>query len=421
MKERDANFVVTDFDSGYTQAGKEAIELLAALEDEVKNMKLPEGFKRSAEGVQLFIKWIDISRNSLNTMKKNLIAAQASFIELGKAAKGIIGGQAFLDRKNNEILNQEISYLNEQYRIEQTLSGLSEEEFALTERAVELTNKRTAAEEKRIDPSIIAAKNAVDELKTLKKVTEISKKRLANEQKLRNIITQARASGGTLSPQQELKIQTQAAELKIKTAKLDLAFTMAKIKAERALLVAQFGGKDKLTKDHKEVLRLLDAQNAVVQQMARQSVSAAETGVTSAIQGSMSGFDTGFDRMGSSGLGVEGFKMQIEGIKNLAVAQNVLTQATENSEKATARFITLQEEASAAKGKPEEQAANQAAQDALLSAQAAEAVVLQAQNNVKNAALQMVADTMTGLSQTLEQLGPDGALAAAFGNLGTIC
>ena len=32
----------------------------------------------------------------------------------------------------------------------------------------------------------------------------------------------------------------------------------------------------------------------------------------------------------------------------------------------------------------------------------------------------MVADTMTGLSQTLEQLGPDGALAAAFGNLGTI-
>ncbi len=175
MKKRDENYVVTDFDSGYTQAGKEAIELLKALEEEVAGMKLPAQFTRNAEGVQLFLDWIDKSRNSLNTMKKNLVKAKASFIELGKAAKGIIGGQAFLDRKNNDILEQEITYLNTQYRIEQQLSGLSEKDFALTERAVELTNKRTAAEAKRIDPTIIAAKNAVDELKTLKRLQNYQK------------------------------------------------------------------------------------------------------------------------------------------------------------------------------------------------------------------------------------------------------
>ena len=420
MKRRDENYVVTDFDSGYTQAGKEAIALLEKLEEEVKGMKLPAQFKKNAEGIQEFLVWIDGSRKSLNTMKEQLVVAKASFVELGKAAKGIIGGQAFLDRKNNVILQQEIDYLDEQYRIEQDLFTGKEGEFALSERGVELARQRAEAEAKKIPLQVISAKNVVDELKTLKKITDLSKKRLSNEHQLNKIITQAKASGGKLNPQQELKLQTDLATIKIKTAKLDLDFTMAKIRAERALLVAQFGGKEKLTEDHKEVLRLLDAQNAVVEQMARHSVSAAETGVTSAIQGGMSGFDTGFDRMGSNGLGVEGFKMQMEGIKNLAVAQNVLTEATKNSTKAQEKFETLQAEATAAKGKPEEGAANQAASDALLAAQTAEAVVLQAQANVKNAALQMVSDTMTGLSKTLEQLGPEGALAAAFGNLGNI-
>ena len=305
----------------------EAKELLAELEKEVASMKLPAQFTKNAEGVQLFIDWLDKSRNSLNTMKKQLVVAKASFIELGKAAKGIIGGQAFLDRKNNDILKQEIAYLDEQFKIEKALFTGKEGEFEISKRGVELARLRAEAEAKRIDPTIIAAKNAVDELKTLKKISELSKKRLSNEVQLNKIITQARASGGKLTPQLELKLQTEMAELKIKTAKLDLAFTMAKIKAERALLVAQFGGKDKLTADHKEVLRLLDAQNAVVQQMARQSVSAAETGVTSAIQGSMSGFDTGYDRMGSNGLGVEGFKMQMEAVKNYyeSITNNTIT------------------------------------------------------------------------------------------------
>ena len=420
MKKRDANYVVTDFDSGYTKAGQEAIELLAELEKEVAGMKLPAQFTKNAEGVQLFIDWLDKSRNSLNTMKKQLVVAKASFIELGKAAKGIIGGQAFLDRKNNDILKQEMDYLDKQFKIEKALFTGKEGEFEISKRGVELARLRAEAEAKRIDPTIIAAKNAVDELKTLKKISELSKKRLSNELQLNKIITQARASGGKLTPQLELKLQTEMAELKIKTAKLDLAFTMAKIKAERALLVAQFGGKDKLTADQKEVLKLLDAQNAVVQQMARQAVSASETGVTSAIQGSMSGFDTGFDRMGSSGLGVEGFKMQMEAVKNLAVAKNTLAEAEDNLTEKRIDSLSARVALEQAQGTAGETGAISAANDAILAVEAAEAVVLQAQQNVKNAAFQMVTDTMTGLSKTLEQLGPDGALAAAFGNLGTI-
>ncbi len=418
MKKRDENFVVTDFDSGYTKAGQEAIELLKALEEEVANMKLPAQFTKNAEGVQLFIDWIDTSRNSLNTMKKQLVVAKASFIELGKAAKGIIGGQAFLDRKNNEILSQEIDYLDKQFKIEEALFTGKEGEFALSERGVELARLRAEAEAKKIDPQIISAKNAVDELKTSKKILDLSKKRLANEQQLSKILRQARASGGKLTPQQELKIQIEAAELKIKTAKLDLAFTMAKIKAERALLVAQFGGQEKLTAEHLEVLRLLDAQNAVVQQMASASIGIAGTGVTSAIQGSMSGFDTGFDRMGSEGFGMEAFKVQTEGMLAAAAAVNTLAEAEKNltEKKLDALSAQVALEQAQMSGVGEKDAA-QAANDAILAAEAAEAVVIQAQKNVEHASLQMVSNTMTAMSEALRELGPEGELAATLGEL----
>jgi hypothetical protein len=400
---------------------EEAKELLAELATRITKLNVNKEFEDGKEGLDSFVTFLQTSRTKLEGMAKSIATAKASLVELGKAAKGIIGGQAFLDRKNKTILEQEIELLDEQYKVQLKLSGKTEEEFKLSEDAVELAKKRAAAEAKIIPERVISAKNAVDELKTLKKISELSKKRLSNEVQLNKIITQARASGGKLTPQLELKLQTEMAELKIKTAKLDLAFTMAKIKAERALLVAQFGGKDKLTADHKEVLRLLDAQNAVVQQMARQSVSAAETGVTSAIQGSMSGFDTGYDRMGSNGLGVEGFKMQMEAVKNLAVATNTLAEAesnlTEKKLDSLSAQVALEQAQMAGEG---EAGATQAANDAILAAKAAEAVVLQAQQNVKNAAFQMVSDTMTGLSKTLEQLGPDGALAAAFGNLGNI-
>jgi hypothetical protein len=113
--------------------------------------------------------------------------------------------------------------------------------------------------------------------------------------------------------------------------------------------------------------------------------------------------------------------MQMEAVKNLAVATNTLAEAesnlTEKKLDSLSAQVALEQAQMAGEG---EAGATQAANDAILAAKAAEAVVLQAQQNVKNAAFQMVSDTMTGLSKTLEQLGPDGALAAAFGNLGNI-
>ena len=398
---------------------EESKKLLDELNARIQGLRLNEEFGKGVKGLTAFKNYIVKTRETLDTMEKSLIKARGQFVELSKAAKGIVGGQAFLDEEKNEILNQEITFLEKKYEIEQKASGQTEKDFALSTLALDLTNKITAAKSKQLKPEVIKAKLAVDELKTKKKALSLTKKRMQEEQKLLTIIARARASGGKLTPAQQFKLDVDTAKLKVATAKKDLDFTILKVKMERALLVAQMQAAGIEEERQNKILKLLDAQNAVVIDTAKQSVKSAETGITSTIQGGIGTYDTGMDRMGGEGSGVDAYKVQVEGLKKLAQARTVANAAKENSEK----LDEAAERAKKAAEKPglseaEQATASAAAERARLAAQAAADTLLQAQMNVKNASIAMVTDTMTAMSKVLEQLGPEGALAASFGNLG---
>jgi hypothetical protein len=400
------------------KAVEESKKLLDELNARIKGLRLNKEFGTGVKGLTAFKNYIVKTRVTLDTMEKSLIKARGQFVELSKAAKGIVGGQAFLDEEKNEILKQEITFLEKKYEIEQKASGQTEKDFALSTLALDLTNKITAAKSKQLKPEVIKAKLAVDELKTKKQALSLTKKRMQEEQKLLTIIARARASGGKLTPAEQFNLDVDTAKLKVATAKKDLDFTILKVKMERALLVAQMEAAEITVERQTSILKLLDAQNAIVKDTARQAVNAAQTGITSTIQEGIGTFDTGFDRMGSNGLGGEGFKMQMQAVENLTVATNTLAAAKENLKKkkeaSDAAFAAAYDSSSSTIGTEE------ASDRAILAAQAAKDTVIQAQKDVKNAAMSMVTDTMTGLSKTLEQLGPEGKFAASFGNLGTI-
>jgi len=399
------------------EAVAETKRLIKELEDGLEDLNLSDTFGEGKESLVKFKEFIETTRTSINRMTADLAKNKGEIAQLSKVAKSVVGGTAFIERETNKLLQEEIDLIQTKIDANLILDGRGEKIFKDTKAHTDLLEKQNALLGKKVRDEVITAKNAVDELKIQKQINDLSKKRMANDQRLFAIRQKANAAGGKLTPKQEFEFEVKKSKLAVETAKLDLDFTIAKITLERALLVEQFGGAEKLTDKHLEVLKLLDAQNEIVKQIARESVRSAGIGVTETIQGGSGEFSTGFDRMGSQGFGMSAVKTQIESMKEVAVVHQAAKEAISKYNIEKAELNRLEIEAKNATEGPDKEAALAAVTKAKEAASISSVAMIAAKENVTKAAQKMISEVTLSMSEALRELGPEGVLAATLGEL----
>jgi hypothetical protein len=411
-------------DSPLTKEALEAIDLLKELDDEIKKMSIPEVFGTGEASVIAFVARIKEARTNINKMEAELATSKAKVASLGKAVKGVIGGQNLLHEETNKVLREELNLITEQINFGEEMHDIRLGKYEDTVAYNDLLRQQNSINAKILDGDVISKLHTLDKLKLEKQLNSLTKKRHQNDQKAFAILAKAEAPGGRLTPKMEFDLALKLSKQKVKDAELDFNFLKAKLAAERALLEARMKA-DNVEESHRtKILELLDAQNDIVKAIGRETMRTANLGVETTIQGGTGTFDTGFDRMGSEGFGVEGFKAQVQGLQNLTTATHVLTKAKDNlkkkQEEEQEAWAAAAAAAKASLGSDDFSNAMDAADRAMDATKIAQSAMMAAQGAVKAAALGMVADTMTGMSKALEQLGPEGQFAAALGNLSTI-
>ena len=425
---------VTEFGGGMsvawevsTKGAKEAQVLLVELRKKIANMKLADEFKNGEEGLKGLITWIQKTRGEINSLTVTLAKQKSEFKGMSKAAKNLIGGEGFIDSQRNNMLQTEIDLISKKLTAEQTLYDGTEAEFKLTEKYVSLSAKSVALSEQKIKPATITKKIALDVLKLTEKENALTKTMLTNTRRINAMKIRAKAAGGKLSPKAVFDIALAQAKSEIDAAKLTLEFTIAKAVIQRELLVLQMTDNDVSEAKQTEILALLDAQLDLTKRISEEKLRGTKIGVSETIQNGIGQTDTGMSRMGgdNAAFGMKTVVKTGENMLKYAGSVAVATAATADftaaeaaSEAARAASAAAQEDkGSTAKDIADAKAAAQDANDA---AEAAGLVLKQAQVAVRNSAITMVSDTLTGMSEALATLGPEGVLAASFGNLSNI-
>ena len=409
-----------------TEKATEAVTLIEKLEEKILKLKVGDAFKNNGvAGVTAFVKAITNARTTLATMEKTLAKNKSQFALLKDAAKGVIGGQGFIDAETNLLITEEVALIDEKLKTEALILGITVDEYLTREKGLVLDKQKSSLLGKEIDDKIILKKNEIDLLKLEKLRNSLAKKRMDIDKRVFAIRAKAASAGGKLTPKREFDIAMNTAKVKLEAAKLDVNFINIKLNLERELLVLQMGGQDALTDKHKVILELLDAQSKVVRQIANTSVRSAQTGVTETIQGGAGEYGTGMSRI-AAGSGMSDMTSQIASMQGYSKAVGVAAAAQSELTMRQAEAKALKKEIDAESGKSDggdkDRIAVMQAEKAILNDQIAtsQAVLLQAQQNVKNSALEMVTSTITGMSEALVALGPEGVLAASFGNLSNI-
>jgi hypothetical protein len=408
-----------------TKEALEALDLLKELDEKIKQMSIPRSFGTGEKAVIAFVARIKEARDNINTMTADLATSKAQVASLGKSTKSVIGGQNLLHLETNKVLREELDLIAEKIKFGDEMHDIEGESYKDTEAYNELLRQQNSLNAKIVDSEVIKKLHTLDQLKLEKQLNTLTKKRHQNDQKAFAIRTKANAPGGRLTPKMEFELALKLSKQKVKDAQLDFKFLEAKIAAERALLKAKMEA-DGVEKSHRiKVLELLDAQNKIVKDIGRETMRTASLGVTETIQGGSGEYDTGMSRIAAGG-GMSAMTSQIASMQAYSKAVGVASEASARLAKLEKERDAVRKEIEAEKAKGKDADKDTIArlkeEEEGLEAgiTTSEAVLKQAQQSVKNSALEMVTSTITGLSQALAELGPEGALAAAFGNMSNI-
>ena len=415
-----------------TEEAKEAQRLLVELRERIKGLRIAEEFKNGEQGLKDFIKFIEDTRTAINKLKVSIAEQKVQLKGVGEAIKGITGGQSLFLETQNQLLKDQVAEVNLRIDAARKLSALSDEEFEKSEEYQKLLKERTNLETQIIDPKIIQARKAVDLIRLDEQRNKLLKDRLKLDNEAAKMAKRLNSLGAKLSPRDEFKFEVASAKLQERAARIDLDLTLQKAKLQRELLVLEMTANEVSEGKQREVLKLLNDQLAVTEQIARQRLSSAQQGVTATISGGVSERDFGIQSMANAAQDdpfLAQLAAQEQGMQQYAHAVEVASQAEANhAEKIRERTEARKALAEARKEYAADEEKNAAAYDAAMArvedAQAAvdlaETAMLAAQKNVRMAGIQMVSDVMSALSATLAELGPEGKLAASLGNMSNI-
>ena len=410
-----------------TEGAKEAVKLLEELRKKIKDMKLAKQFLDGEAGLQRFVEWIVKTRTNITTLTNDLAKQKEEFKGMAKAAKGLIGGEGFMDTQRNAMLNKELELIKEKITAEGIVYSGTEAAYKLTENYLKLMETSVKLTEQKISPAIISKKIALDTLKLTVQENKLTKEKLTNTRRINAMKAKAESAGGRLSPKKEFELALAQAKAEVDAAKLTLSYEIAKATLTRELLVLQMDANGVEKPRQEEILALLNAQLDITRRISEEKIRGAKLGVSETIQTGAGTHDTGFERMGgdSAAFGMKAVIKSAENMKAYAGAVTVAAAATQDLNEKEAEKASAQENKTEVFDDPKSTArtkelAATALAEAVAAAEAASLVLTQAQVAVKNSAIQMVSDTLTGMSEALATLGPEGILAASFGNLSNI-
>jgi len=417
--------VTTDFAIGpLTDSAVEAGDALEELNKKIEGLNIKDNFGKGVEGVRTFITFIQTSRQELARLQKTLAHNKSQFIEVSKAAKGIVGGQALVDELSNSLLQEEIDLLDKQLIRERRISLLKGEEYDTTKEGQKVILKIAELEGKIVDKTVLKKKANLENNVLMKQALELSKKQMTNDKRLFEITAKARSAGGKLTPKEEFELEVRSAKLAVETAKVDLQIVIIKAKLQREMLNATMIANNVEEEHRKAILALLDKQHALTEKISRESIRSAQIGVTETIQGGMGATDTGMSRIATGG-SLSSMTSQISSMENYS-------KAVVGRIKVEEQLKALQKESGSLQDRITEESNKEVKDQGLITylteqkaaveeqISSVNNVLTQAQQNVKNSAIDMVNSTIVGMSQALAELGPEGALAASFASLSSI-
>ena len=391
--------------AGFTAEAKEAQMLIEKLNEEIKGM----GFEDGVEGVKQYIKDLTTAEENLERSTKKIKEQRELYKSMSNAVRGLVGGQAMAQTLNNELLDKEISHIDDKIAAEAIAAKMTEEAYLRSAEGVKLEAERNKLAEQKLKPEEISAKLALEEFKLKQQTLNLQKEQVKNDLRLMKIQQMATRNG--ITPADEVKFSVQAAKNTVLAAKIDLQLMEKKFALQRALIKAQLEADNVGIDRQNEILGLLDAELKVQRQIANEKIRGAQIGVSEAITGGIT-TTTAAQRTGGY-QGTEVFDAVVEGGQRLGAAQARESAATTDladAEKEAGLLATMNR----LEGSDETE---DALAKALERVKTAKETLLIAQQEVKQAGIQMVVDTLNAQNQVLMTMGPEGAIAAGFGNM----
>ena len=279
----------------------------------------------------------------------------------------------------------------------------------LTQDGQQLEADRLKVAEQILETDELSARKNLETFKLKQQTLNLQKEQVKNDLRLMKIQQMATRNG--ITPADEVKFSVQAAKNTVLAAKIDFQLMEKKFALQRALIKAQLEADDVGIDRQNEILGLLDDELKVQRQIANEKIRGAQIGVSEAITGGIT-TTTAAQRTGGY-QGTEVYDAVVQGGQRLGAAQARETSAAADlgeAEKEAGLLGTMNR----LEGSDETQAA---LDQALERVKTAKDALLIAQQEVKQAGIQMVVDTLTAQNQVLLTMGPEGAIAAGFGNM----
>ena len=403
---------VYDFGTGKlipTQEAKEAADLLTVLQKDISKLDLGPEFAPTRQGVENLRDLLQAAQEDLTQRATTIKAEREEYKHIAGAVKGLIGGDAMRLQFLNDILAKEEELLDKKITASALAAGQTREDFLLTKDGQQLEADRLKVAEQILETDELSARKNLETFKLKQQTLNLQKEQVKNDLRLMKIQQMATRNG--ITPADEVKFSVQAAKNTVLAAKIDFQLMEKKFALQRALIKAQLEADDVGIDRQNEILGLLDDELKVQRQIANEKIRGAQIGVSEAITGGIT-TTTAAQRTGGY-QGTEVYDAVVQGGQRLGAAQARETSAAADlgeAEKEAGLLGTMNR----LEGSDETQAA---LDQALERVKTAKDALLIAQQEVKQAGIQMVVDTLTAQNQVLLTMGPEGAIAAGFGNM----
>lgn len=414
-----------------TNEALEAQDLLAELQSNLKNLKVPESFQENINGafvttidsVKNYNTWIIQTQGELKTLAETAKVAAVQSTAIGKAVQGIAGGEGISIEAQNAAYQAQIDYLEEGAKASAKIAGTTLETYYLTEEGAKINAQIAQNKEKIVSEAVKEQIVLQSSLKLDEQRNVLARERVQNGLRIMKLEEQMKAPGGKLTPEQEFKLALEGAKATLEAAKADLKLAEAKADLQYAVLEAQMKAWGVEASKQEEILGKLRKQLNITKQIAEEKVRSAGIGVQETILGNAAGTaavtpDIGF------GMGVA--RSAQEGFYNIAVSAAKVTAAQEER-KAALEEITAAEEAygvtagavaaNIAGASVEHEAALNRLNDAKERAALANQILIDSEKGLQRAAIDTAITSIQAAASAMATLGPDGEFAAALGNM----
>lgn len=387
------------------EEGKEYKLLLQQFNQDITKLRIPKQFIDSndtlVDAAKAYLAEIHRIQQSLADLKTKVVEAENASKRMVVITKGITGTQVDRDRAANDARTARIALLQEEINGLKTVTGINGEAVDNTDEIAKkqaeiakLTLAQVDLDEARLQDQIaLTAQTA--------KQNSLKAEQVKND--LRILKINAQLSGGRLTPAEDYQLQVKSAQAAVVAAENELKLVNARADLEEALFILRAGGADKIDEAEQIVLDKLRAQLEITRAITEEKLRGAQIGVEEAIGGGPTGVTAGatsafggIDSMRGTGMDDTISSMRA-GADNLGLAQAREKQAqsaVDEALKGDEYGIIDYEELERAENR-----------------------LVEAQNNVRAAGVQMVAGILDAQAKAFEELGPEGAIAASLATM----